>query len=101
MVVELDGVALDCWNYITPRLIQLGLATELDSYELCAMCEWWGKYRFHMAQGDDYRNHNMAVASYKQFRVIAAKFGLTPTDRVGLQGAKPTGDDELEMLMAQ
>jgi phage terminase small subunit len=99
-VVELGDAAQEAWGHIVPRLIQLGLATELDSHELCAMCEWWAKYRFHMAQGDDYRNHNMAVASYKQFRVIAAKFGLTPTDRVGLQGAKVTQQDELSDLIA-
>jgi phage terminase small subunit len=99
-VISLEGAALDAWDHLWPRLTQLGLATELDSHELCAMCEWWAKYRFHMAQGDDYRNHNMAVASYKQFRVIAAKFGMTPTDRVGLQGSKPTQQDELADLIA-
>lgn len=99
-VCALEGAALDCWEYVVPRLIQLGLATELDSHELVAMCEWWGKYRFHMAQADDYRSHNMAVASYKQFRVLASKFGMTPTDRVGLSGAGPTKEDELADLIA-
>lgn len=100
MVVRLDGAALDMWDYLRPRLVGLGLATEVDSHELCAMCEWWQKYRFHMAQADDYRSHNMAVASYKQFRVLASKFGLTPTDRVGLSGAKPNDQDELSDLIA-
>lgn len=99
-VYTLEGAALECWQYVVPRLIAVGLATELDSHELIAMCEWWAKYRFHMAQADDYRSHNMAVASYKQFRVIAAKFGMTPTDRVGLRGTQPTAHDELIDLLA-
>jgi len=99
-VVTLEGEALAAWEHLAPRLMALGLATELDSHELCAMCEWWSRYRYYHEAGDDYRSHNMAVASYKQFRVIAAKFGLTPTDRVGLEGAKPTQDDELADLIA-
>ncbi len=105
--VSLDGEALRAWEFLVPRLIQVGLATELDSLELSAMCHWWGEYRNWCAmKGTDeepineYRRMTGMAASYKQFRVIAAKFGLTPTDRVGLQGAKPTNDDELSELIA-
>ena len=49
---------------------------------------------------DDYRNHNMAISAYKQFRTIAAKFGLTPSDRAGLTGVARTTDDELSELIA-
>lgn len=101
MLVELEGEALKCWNHLRPRLTQLGLATELDSHELVAMCQWWAKYQqYQTAKGDNYRNHNMAATAYKQFRVIAAKFGLTPTDRVGLQGNVPTKTDEFQDLIA-
>ena len=100
-LAPLDGEALEAWNFLWPRLTKLGLATELDSHELTAMCQWWARYqRYIQVPEDDYRSHNMAVASYKQFRVIAAKFGLTPTDRVGLKGNAPTVDDELADLIA-
>ena len=100
-LVPLAGDELEAWNFLWPRLVKLGLATELDSHELTAMCQWWARYQKYMqVTDDDYRSHNMAVAAYKQFRVIAAKFGLTPTDRVGLKGNTPTADDELADLIA-
>lgn len=101
-LVELTGEALAAWNHLSPRLIDLGLATELDSHELVAMCEWWGEYRkwFAMTGENEYRRMVGMAAAYKQFRTIAAKFGLTPTDRVGLQGANKTTSDELSELIA-
>ncbi len=105
--VPLDGEALRAWEFLVPRLIHVGLATELDSLELGAMCHWWGEYQKWCAMQDteevkvnEYRRMTGMAASYKQFRVIAAKFGLTPTDRVGLQGVKPTADDELSEMLA-
>ena len=102
-VAGLSGQALMAWEHLAPRLMGLGLATELDSHELTAMCEWWGEYRkwCDMPQDiNDYRRMTGMAAAYKQFRTIAAKFGLTPTDRVGLQGARPNDQDELADLIA-
>lgn len=101
-IVTLTGEALDAWEFLRPRLIQLGLASELDSHELTAMCEWWGEYRKWcvMEAENDYRRMVGMAAAYKQFRTIAAKFGLTPTDRVGLRGAGRTEQDELADLIA-
>lgn len=95
-IADLDGEALAAWEHFHPRLCQLGLATELDSHELTAMCQWWAMYQHYHKLGDV----NRSATAYKSFRTIAAKFGLTPTDRVGLQGAKPTQDDELADLIA-
>lgn len=95
--VELSGGALEAWDWLWPRLTKLGLATELDSHELTAMCQWWAEFQTHQAAGDT----NKMATAYKGFRTIAAKFGLTPTDRVGLKGANVTPDDELAILMAQ
>lgn len=107
MVVPLEGWAEEFWNHNVPRLVEVGLATELDSHELCAMCEWWAEYRkWQEMRGteevpiNDYRRMTGMAASYKQFRTIAAKFGLTPTDRVGLVGANRTEHDELADLIA-
>jgi phage terminase small subunit len=95
-VGELDEEAQRCWEWVQPRLIQLGLATELDSHELTAMCQWWSKFQQFRALDDV----NKMATAYKSFRTIAAKFGLTPTDRVGLQGARPNSQDELADLIA-
>ena len=101
-IIELDGEAQAAWDHLAPRLISLGLATELDSHELAAMCHWWGEYRkwCNNQTDNEYRRMVGMAAAYKQFRTIAAKFGLTPTDRVGLQGANKTQDDELSELIA-
>lgn len=101
-LIELEGEAQAAWDHLSPRLIELGLATELDSHELVAMCHWWGEYRkwCNMVTDNEYRRMVGMAAAYKQFRTIAGKFGLTPTDRVGLQGANKTPDDELSELIA-
>lgn len=100
-LAELDDEEREAWNFLWPRLTKLGLATELDSHELTSMCQWWAKYQKYMRSADDdYRNHNMAISAYKQFRTIAAKFGMTPVDRVGLKGNAPTIDDEIAALIA-
>lgn len=105
--VELPDEALRAWEFLVPRLIHVGLATELDSLELTAMCHWWGEYRKWCEMKDtedvkvnEYRRMVGMAAAYKQFRTIAAKFGLTPTDRVGLQGSRPNENDELADLIA-
>ncbi len=107
MVVPLTGEALAYWNYEVPRLIGVGLATEVDSFDLCMMCEWYAEFRkwADMAGTEekpinDYRRMTGMAAASKQYRSIAAKFGTTPTDRVGLQGVKPTTDDELSEMLA-
>lgn len=101
-VTKLSGAALDAWKHLHPRLTELGLATELDSHELVALCEWWSEYRkwSDMTDANDYRRLVGMAAAYKQFRTVASKFGLTPTDRVGLEGTRPTADDELADLIA-
>lgn len=41
----LDGEASELWDAITPKLVKLGIATEVDSQTLAALCEWWQAYR--------------------------------------------------------
>ena len=101
-LVDLTGEALAAWEFLRPRLIDVGLATELDSHELTAMCYWWGEFRkwCEMESENEYRRMVGMAAAYKQFRTIASKFGMTPCDRVGLTGAKPNDQDELAALLA-
>lgn len=101
---ELTGEALAAWQHIVPRLMRMGLATEIDSHDLTMLCEWWGEYRrLHAAtpeEVDPYKRINGMATASKQYRTIAAKFGLTPVDRVGLVGNNPTPEDEIAELIA-
>jgi phage terminase small subunit len=100
-IVALEGDAQAAWEHLRPRLVAIGLATELDSMELTAMCEWWAEYRkwCGMKSENEYRRMVGMAAAYKQFRTIAAKFGLTPTDRVGLSANVETKDDKVRAIM--
>ena len=103
-LAPLTGEALACWDYYWRRLTALGLATEVDSAELTAMCVWWGEFRnWQSLTGEgvnEYRRIVGMATTYKQFRTIAGKFGLTPQDRTGLTGITRTTDDELSELIA-
>lgn len=41
----LTGEASALWDFITPRLEELEIATDLDSQTLASMCEWWAEFR--------------------------------------------------------
>lgn len=41
----LSGSASELWDSVTPELIRLGIATEVDSSALATLCEWWQEYR--------------------------------------------------------
>lgn len=42
---NLEGEASRFWDAVTPELVELGIATEVDSAALASLCEWWGEYR--------------------------------------------------------
>lgn len=42
---NLDEEASRFWDAVTPELVELGIATEVDSSALSSLCEWWGEYR--------------------------------------------------------
>lgn len=98
--IDLDGEALKAWEFLTPRLT--GVATELDSLEVVAMCEWWAEYRKwrDMKDANEYRRLTGMATAYKQFRAISAKFGMSASDRVGLPRPAQTVDDEAASLIA-
>lgn len=102
-LAALTDDALVMWEHLFPQLMCLGLATELDSAELTALCHWWGEYQNWCnsdAAVNPYRRIVGMATAYKQFRTIASKFGMTPSDRAGLTGVTRTADDELTELIA-
>jgi phage terminase small subunit len=102
---ELGVHALVLWDRVVPELVRMKVATAIDSPELFAMCEWWGEYRDLQTnkEMDPYNRACAMAASYKQFRSIAARFGLTPADRAKLDidEADPNDNPFFRFMMGQ
>ena len=90
---RLDGEALALWDRIVPQLIETETVSDLDSPELTALCEWWACYRQWAddticAKVNPYKRTTGMAMAYKQFRTLAAKFYMTPDDRIGMPIAR-------------
>ena len=85
---ELGHYGLDQWNRVIPQLVKMGVATEVDSDSLYAMCKEWDRYMSgtHSALGNWIK--------------IAGRFGLTPSDRAGLVVKQKEPDKGLEAMLA-
>ena len=83
---QLTGHALKMWKQLVPQLVETGIAKSIDSAELFALCQWWGEFRKWQLdkKADPYKRMLAMATAYKQFRTIAAKFGLSPSDRASL-----------------
>ena len=78
--------ATEHWNQVVPGLIDTGVATVADVPALVRMCEWW-------AEGEKCRRSKIwkpmarvqaFATAHKQWRDLASKFGMTPSDRASL-----------------
>ena len=96
---QLEGEGLWCWERNIPKLVKLGLATDLDSEQLTAMCEWMYEYFCWKRKTRDpngrIRNMNTAWANFSK---ISARFGMTPADRAGMQTEAPEDEDAKRFL---
>lgn len=101
-LAELTGDALAMWNHLVPQLKVMGLATDVDSAELTALCEWWAEYRKWVNDTNEnaYRRIVGAATAYKQFNAIGSKFGLSPVDRAKLGASVETPDDLVDKYLA-
>ena len=41
----LNEQASALWDWLTPQLVELGVASAVDTQQLSALCEWWAEYR--------------------------------------------------------
>lgn len=91
------------WDDVVPGLIANGTAKAQDAPSLRVMCELWQFLRRSMsaavAEPTD-KELRCAVTSYKQaWETLAAKCGLTPSDRarlnIGKEKEKPSGKRNL------
>jgi phage terminase small subunit len=82
------------WRCIVPLIEQVTDAGEIDSFQLAAMCDWWGLYRDKRTNGTDWRDANQARAAFDTFNRLASRFGLTPLDRQALHTQQAKPDDK-------
>ncbi len=88
-VVKPKGMSKDAtahWDQVVPGLLNTGVATSADVSALVRMCEWWAegeKCRRSKSWKPMARVQAFAVA-HKQWRDLASRFGLTPSDRANL-----------------
>jgi phage terminase small subunit len=74
--------AADHWDAVVPSLAETGVATAQDTPALVAMCEFRGEYeRAKRRKAKDRTRLLMMVAAHKEWINLAARFGLTPSDR--------------------
>lgn len=106
--LELSSDAEKVWRYLAPRCSKMGTLTEADVVAFAELCEEWAiarAARRSLRKGKGYslitrdRTHGgeprrhpgsmLARQHADAFRQWCARFGLTPSDRVGL----PSPDD--------
>jgi P27 family predicted phage terminase small subunit len=91
---HLKGEALAFWSEVVPGLVATGVAKAADAPALAGMCEWWARYR-KLARRLDRMTGKAAKAmpqvvmmlgiAWDKFDRVAARFGLTPSDRAKLR----------------
>lgn len=86
------------WETIVPALIAQGVAKSIDAPALAAMCEQWGEYcaakRLKVYDLKEKRQRQMLInAALRAWRDLAARFGMTPTDRAKIE-VQPDGEKE-------
>ena len=120
---RLSKGAKKIWREISPHLKTLGLLTNVDIGELAKYCEFEAIYRKHIGDVEEYGTHvpiresptilkdgtvitkgrllrfartpafDAALEAGHQASRIAAKFGLTPSDRTGLKVSGRAADE--------
>lgn len=101
---DLSPDARKHWDLVVPALARAGVATAVDGPALEAMCEAWAEYKaakkLKAPTIREMRQRQMLKsAAYREWYGIAAKFGLTPSDRAKIEAGgngKGSQDDGFE-----
>ncbi len=103
------------WGRVTDRLRGCGMLHEIDAPLLAAYCALWAEY-VKVQEMLDGRTKGLLVKGYggrieklpllevrdtalKSLLALSARFGFTPSDRVGLNSGGKQGDDPMNALM--
>jgi P27 family predicted phage terminase small subunit len=104
----------EVWAHLLPKLMSLRVVSETDLFQFGNMCYEYGCWRecvsivevegrtFISDKGNNLPNPTVHIASahFKSYNQIAAKFGLTPSDRVGLPNTVKEDVDPLNELLS-
>jgi phage terminase small subunit len=96
----LSAEARSHWDEVVPKLVENRVAKSIDAPALTAMCEQWAEFciarRLKAYDIQERRQRQMLVnGALKAWRDLAARFGMTPSDRAKLEVA-PDGEEENE-----
>lgn len=100
--IELKPYEAEMWDYLAPRFIKQGVATENDAHAMWLLCQTYGLYREACDQFDEQRKdfdgkpilvsmsgkRNPLLNVINDLRAdlmkLMAQFGLTPASRAGV-----------------
>ena len=105
--------AKGCWETLFPKLMSNRVMSETDLFQFENLCFVYGEWRkccdqvdiegmtYVSDKGNTMPNPIVHIASayFKNYNQIASRFGLTPSDRVGLPNTIAQKVDPLEALM--
>lgn len=114
---HLEGRSRELWDRVTPRLLRLGLATELDSLVLELLFRAYEDFErsreFIRTNGETYETFGPTGSMVRQHPAVAmrndawrrtvaaaAEFGMTPSSRSRVSGAGGTPVDPFEEFLA-
>lgn len=97
---DLPEFGLKLWNQIVPVLVEAGAVTFVDSPLLNKLCRlyargmMWDKEIFSAKRIDDklYKKERISSLIWNDFNKVAAKFGMSPSDRTNIRLEKPAED---------
>ena len=91
---NLAGVALAHWREIVPQLVAMGVAKKIDATILGLLCEQFAIIR------DTKNSLSQRSSAVDRYLKIGGKFGLTPSDRAGLDIRPEVESDAFKDLLA-
>jgi phage terminase small subunit len=95
--MKADPLLIAEWNRQAPRLLRLGLLTEVDNDALAALCVVG--LGFQMAVKAGAAATTLASIS-KELRALWSRFGMTPADRARVTVKAPEKKDPVSSWMA-
>ena len=116
--IYLDEIGKEIWNYLAPKLVKIGIMTELDIYVLENCCvalsvarkaskELQESALVCATKNEDGSNKSIQRTPYlsvwrealSEFDSNGAKLGLSPSDRVRLRGLGKKEEDEFDEFL--
>jgi P27 family predicted phage terminase small subunit len=101
--VWLDPTATEAWRELAPKLVKLGLLTELDQQRFSMLCTHWSRWR-RLCEADPMgTDHTKAGLLRREAEIVArlsAAFGLDPASRTALKVGPAPPADELDAFLS-